>query len=139
MTCIFGKYQNIGWENKKSIQAIWVNTNEEQIEEEVVVTRAKQVEKKIEKTKAIYNKMEEKEIDKPSQVSEFQLSLAIPIAMSGVGKKWEDVVDQFLVTIKTTWDQEIQQQNRYTQQLEENKKMKKQIKELQKDIEDQHA
>jgi hypothetical protein len=59
--------------------------------------------------------------------------------MSGVGKKWEDVVDQFLVTIKTTWDQEIQQQNRYTQQLEENKKMKKQIKELQKDIEDQHA
>jgi len=30
------------------------------------------------------------------------LSLAITIAMLGVGKEWEDVVDQFLVAIKTT-------------------------------------
>jgi hypothetical protein len=30
--------------------------------------------------------MEEKEIDKPSQVAKFQLSLAIAIAMSRVGK-----------------------------------------------------
>ncbi len=46
--------------------------------------------------------MEEKEIDKPSQVNKFQLSLAIVIAMSRVGKEWEDITDQFLVTIKIT-------------------------------------
>ncbi len=73
-----------------------MNTNEEQTEEEVVVTGAKQPKK----NKAICIKMEEKEIDKPSQVSEFQLSLTIAIAMSRVGKEWEDITNQFLITIK---------------------------------------
>jgi hypothetical protein len=77
-----------------------VNTNEEQTKEEVVVIGAKQPKKK--KNKAINIEMEEKEIDKPSQVNEFQLSLAIVIAMSRVGKEWEDITDQFLVTIKIT-------------------------------------
>jgi len=37
--------------------------------------------------------MAKTEIDKPNQVSEFQLSLTIIVAMLGVGKEWEDVVD----------------------------------------------
>jgi hypothetical protein len=85
---------------KESIPIRCVNTNEEQTKEEVVVIGAKQPKKK--KNKAINIEMEEKEIDKPSQVNEFQLSLAIVIAMSRVGKEWEDITDQFLVTIKIT-------------------------------------
>ncbi len=45
------------------------------------------------KKKTIYIEMEVKEIDKPSQVSEFQLSLAIVITMSRVGKEWEDIAE----------------------------------------------
>jgi hypothetical protein len=48
-----------------------VNINNEQTEEEVVVIRTKQLEKKIEKGKAIYTEMVEKEVDKPNQVGEF--------------------------------------------------------------------
>jgi hypothetical protein len=80
--------------------------------------------------------MAEKEINKPSQVGEFQISLVTIDVMSKVGNEWEDVVDYFFVAIKTTRDQENQQQDRYNQQLEEDKKMKKQIKELQKEIVD---
>jgi hypothetical protein len=42
------------------------------------------------------------EINKPSQVGEFQMSLAIDVAMSRVGKECKDVVDQILVEVKTT-------------------------------------
>jgi hypothetical protein len=48
------------------IPTIQVNNNEEQIEEEVVVIGAKQLEKEIEKNQAICTNMVEKEIDKPS-------------------------------------------------------------------------
>jgi hypothetical protein len=37
--------------------------------------------------------MAKTKINKPSQVSEFQLSLAIVVAMLGVGKEREDIVD----------------------------------------------
>jgi urease beta subunit len=37
----------------------------------VVITKAKQLEKEINKGKTIYTKMVEKEVDKPSQVGEF--------------------------------------------------------------------
>jgi len=50
---------------KESIPSIQVNTNEEQIEEEVVIIGAKQQENE-KKSKAICTKMANKEIDKPS-------------------------------------------------------------------------
>jgi hypothetical protein len=37
--------------------------------------------------------MVEKEIDKPSQVGESQLSLTTIVAMLGVKKEWEDVTN----------------------------------------------
>lgn len=46
--------------------------------------------------------MAEKEIDKPSQVGESQLSLSIVVAMLGVRKEWEDVADWFLMAGKIT-------------------------------------
>ncbi|CAK9237859.1 unnamed protein product [Sphagnum troendelagicum] len=59
-----------------SIPAIHVNTNEEQIEEEMVVIGTKQPKKELEKGqekgKAIYTEMVEKEVDKPSQVHNFK-------------------------------------------------------------------
>jgi hypothetical protein len=102
----------------------------------VVVIGIKQPEKEIEKGKVICIKMVGKEIDKPGQVDESQMSLVIVMAMSGVGKEWEDVVDRNLVVVKTIRGRENQQQKRYNQQWEENMKMKKQIKELKKEIED---
>ncbi len=69
-------------------------TNEEQIEEEMVIIGIiKLSEKKIERGKAICIKMVEKEIDKPNQVDESQMSLVITMTMSRVGKKWEDVAN----------------------------------------------
>jgi len=38
----------------------------------------------------------EKEIYKPSQVGESQISLVITDVVLGIGKKWEDIVDRFL-------------------------------------------
>ncbi len=46
--------------------------------------------------------MAKKEIDKPSQVGEFQMSLITTIVMLGVGKEWEDIAYRFLVAVKTT-------------------------------------
>jgi hypothetical protein len=86
-----------------------MNTNEEQTKEEVVVIGAEQLEKEIEKVKTICIKLVEKEINKPNKVGESQISLVTTIAVSGVGKEWEDIVDRFLVAIKTTQDQKIQQ------------------------------
>ncbi len=56
---------------KRSILAIQMNTNKEQTEEEVVITRTKQLEKEIKKGKTIYTKVAKKEVDKPSQFGEF--------------------------------------------------------------------
>ncbi len=60
--------------------------------------------KRIEKGKAICTKMAEKEINKPSQVGEFQISLVTIDVMSRVGNEWEDIVDYIFVAIKTTRD-----------------------------------
>jgi len=76
-----------------------VNTNEEQTKEEVVVIGVKQPKKEIEKAKAICTEMTEQEIDKPIQVDESQMSLITIVAMSRVGKEWEDVADRFLVAV----------------------------------------
>jgi hypothetical protein len=46
--------------------------------------------------------MVKKEVDKQSQVDEFQMSLVTTVVMSRIGKKWEYVVDQFIVIVKTT-------------------------------------
>jgi predicted SpoU family rRNA methylase len=67
----------------------------------VVVIGIKQPEKEIERGKVIYIKMVGKEIDKPGQVDESQMSLVIVMAMSKVGKEWEDLVDRNLVVVKT--------------------------------------
>jgi hypothetical protein len=69
-----------------------VNTNEDQTEE-VVIIGVKQLEKVIERGKTICTKMVEKDIDKPSQVDENQMSLVTTMAMLRVGKEWEDVVN----------------------------------------------
>jgi hypothetical protein len=68
-----------------------VNTNEKQTKEEVVVIRIKQPKKEVERDKVICIEMAEKEIDKPSQVDESQMSLITAMVMLGVGKEWEDV------------------------------------------------
>ncbi len=91
-----------------------MNINEEQTEE-VVITGVKQLEKEIEGGKAICTKMVEKDIDKPSQVDENQMSLVTTMAMLKVGKEWEDIVNWFIVIIKITQDREHQQQKRYDQ------------------------
>lgn len=64
----------------------------------MVVIEANQLEKEIEKEgqekgKAIYIEMVEKEVDKLSQVGESQMSLITIVAMSGVGKEWENITD----------------------------------------------
>ncbi len=87
-----------------------MNTNKEQIEEEVVVIGVKQPKKKIDKGKVICIKMAGKEINKPGQVDESQMSLVIVIAMLGVGKKWKDVANWSLIVVKTIQDRENQQQ-----------------------------
>lgn len=79
-----------------------MNTNKEQTEEEVVVIGAKQPLKKKKQGKTICIEMAKKEIDKPSQVGEFQMSLITTIVMLGVGKEWEDIAYRFLVAVKTT-------------------------------------
>jgi hypothetical protein len=56
--------------------------------------------------------------------------------MSRIGNEWEDITDCFFVVINTTRNQQNQQKERYNQQLEEDKKMKNKIKELQKEIVD---
>ncbi len=68
-----------------------MNTNEKQTKEEVVVIRIKQPKKEVERDKVICIEMAEKEIDKPSQVDESQMSLITAMVMLGVGKEWEDV------------------------------------------------
>ncbi len=77
---------------KTNVSIIHVNINEEQTEE-VVITGVKQLEKEIEGGKAICTKMVEKDIDKPSQVDENQMSLVTTMAMLRVGKEWEDIVN----------------------------------------------
>ncbi len=84
-----------------------MNTNEDQTEE-VVIIGVKQLEKVIERGKTICTKMVEKDIDKPSQVDENQMSLVTTMAMLRVGKEWEDVVNWFLVAVKITQDRENQ-------------------------------
>ncbi len=68
-----------------------MNTNEKKTKEEVVVIRIKQPNKEVERDKVICIEMAEKEIDKPSQVDESQMSLITAMVMLGVGKEWEDV------------------------------------------------
>jgi hypothetical protein len=70
-----------------------VNTNKEQTKEEVVVIRVRQPKKEIKRGKVICTEMVVKEIDKPNQVDESQMSLIIAMVMSGVGKEWEDIAD----------------------------------------------
>jgi hypothetical protein len=57
----------------------------------------------------ICTKMVEKEVDKPNQIGESQMSLVTIVVMSWVGKEWENIVDQFLVVMKTIQEWEIQQ------------------------------
>ncbi len=68
----------------------------------MIVIGAKQPKKEIKKSEVIYTEMAEKEIDKPSQVGESQLSLTTIVAMLGVRKEWEDVRDQFLIAVNIT-------------------------------------
>ncbi len=77
---------------KESIPTIRANTNKWS-----GYYKSKATKKRNRKSEAIYTEMVEKEIDKPSQVGESQLSLTTIVAMLGVKKEWEDVTNWFLI------------------------------------------
>lgn len=59
----------------------------------MVVTRVKQPKKEIKKGKTICIEMAVKEINKPNQVDESQMSLITIMVMSRVGQECEDVAN----------------------------------------------